>query len=85
MTAGFGVLPSFVYPWMAGGSLHGYLQREHSNLSAHQKLNILLEIADGIEYLHKKDIVHGNLTGVCFSCSHYLLNILTTFLGQRAP
>lgn len=63
MTTGFGALPSFIYPWMAGGSLHGYLQREYYNLSAHRKLNILLEIADGIEYLHKKDIVHGNLTG----------------------
>ncbi|KAG2139327.1 kinase-like domain-containing protein [Suillus clintonianus] len=63
MTTGFGVLPSFVYPWMAGGSLHDYLQREYSNLSTHRKLNILLEVADGIKYLHKKDIAHGNLTG----------------------
>ncbi|KAG1737454.1 kinase-like domain-containing protein [Suillus lakei] len=63
MTTGFGVLPSFVYPWMAGGSLHDYLRREYSSLSAHQKLNILLEVVDGIGYLHKKDIVHGNLTG----------------------
>ncbi|KAG2065014.1 kinase-like protein [Suillus decipiens] len=85
MTTGFGVLPSFVYPWMAGGSLHGYLQREYSNLSAHQKLHILLELAEGIKYLHKKDIVHGNLTGVRFRSSRYLLKILTTFLGQRAP
>ncbi|KAG1796466.1 kinase-like domain-containing protein [Suillus variegatus] len=63
MTEGFGVLPSFVYPWMAGGSLHDYVKREYSNLSARRKLDILLEVAHGIEYLHKQDIVHGNLTG----------------------
>ncbi|KAG2144100.1 kinase-like domain-containing protein [Suillus bovinus] len=63
MTDGFGILPSFVYPWMAGGSLHEYVKREFSNLSAHRKLDILLEVAHGIEYLHKQDVVHGNLTG----------------------
>ncbi|KAG1736339.1 kinase-like domain-containing protein [Suillus lakei] len=63
MTAGFGILPSLVYPWMAGGSLHDYLKREYSNLPARRKLNILLEVAHGIEYLHKQGIVHGNLTG----------------------
>jgi serine/threonine protein kinase len=36
-----GVLPSFVYPWMAGGSLHDYLKREYSNLAAHRKLDIV--------------------------------------------
>ncbi|KAG1725853.1 kinase-like domain-containing protein [Suillus lakei] len=63
MTTGFGVLPSLVYPWMAGGSLQDYLKREYSDLSDHRKLEILLEAADGIEYMHKQDIVHGNLTG----------------------
>ncbi|KAG1868006.1 kinase-like domain-containing protein [Suillus tomentosus] len=62
MTTGFGVLPSFVYPWMAGGSLHDYLKREHLNLPVHRKLDILVQIADGIKYLHKKGIAHGNLT-----------------------
>ncbi|KAG1868007.1 kinase-like domain-containing protein, partial [Suillus tomentosus] len=62
MTTGFGVLPSFVYPWMAGGSLHDYLKREHSNLPARRRLDILVQIADGIKYLHKKGIAHGNLT-----------------------
>ncbi|KAG2140662.1 kinase-like domain-containing protein [Suillus clintonianus] len=63
MTANFGILPSFVYQWMAGGSLHDYLKREYSNLSARRKLDILLEVAYVIEYLHKWGIVHGNLTG----------------------
>ncbi|KAG1796467.1 kinase-like domain-containing protein [Suillus variegatus] len=62
-TEGFGILPSFVYPWMAGGSLHDYVKREHPNLPARRKLDILLEVAHGIEYLHKWDVAHGNLTG----------------------
>jgi serine/threonine protein kinase len=63
MTTGFGVLPSFVYSWMAGGSLHSYLKREHSSLPTRRKLDLLIQVADGIKYLHKQDIVHGNLTG----------------------
>ncbi|KAG1906275.1 kinase-like domain-containing protein [Suillus fuscotomentosus] len=63
MTTGFGVLPSFVYPWMAGGSLHDYLKRENSDLTARRKLDILVQIADGIKHLHMQDIAHGNLTG----------------------
>ncbi|KAG2069805.1 kinase-like protein [Suillus decipiens] len=63
ITEGFGILPSLVYQWMAGGSLHDYMKREYSNLSARQKLDILLEVAHGIEYLHKQHVAHGNLTG----------------------
>ncbi|KAG1771965.1 kinase-like domain-containing protein [Suillus placidus] len=63
MTEGFGILPSFVYPWMAGGSLHDYVKGHYFNLSGRRKLDILLEVAHGIEYLHKCDVVHGNLTG----------------------
>ncbi|KAG1868010.1 kinase-like domain-containing protein [Suillus tomentosus] len=63
MTEGFGILPSFVYPWMAGGSLHDYMKREHPNLPARRKLDILMEVAHGLEYLHKRDVAHGNLTG----------------------
>ncbi|KAG1870696.1 kinase-like domain-containing protein [Suillus subalutaceus] len=63
MTTGFGVLPSFVYPWMAHGSLHDYLKREFSTLSPLQKFDILYQVADVIKYLHKNNIAHGSLTG----------------------
>jgi hypothetical protein len=120
ITAGFGILPSFVYPWMAGGSLRNYLKREYSNLSARQKRDIVscfnvlgihkffssdLEWAatrGGAWYrllsvspvaacpwnsramlVHKQDVAHGNLTGVCLD---YLCHakILTASLGQRS-
>ncbi|KAG1828754.1 kinase-like domain-containing protein [Suillus subalutaceus] len=64
MTTGFGILPSFVHPWMAHGSLHDYLKRDFSTLSPPQKFDILYQVANGIKYLHKSNIAHGNLTGV---------------------
>ncbi|KAG1828753.1 kinase-like domain-containing protein [Suillus subalutaceus] len=69
MTTGFGILPSFVYPWMVHGSLHDYLKRDFSTLYPLQKFGILYQVADGIRYLHENDIVHCNLTGVRF-CWH---------------
>ncbi|KAG2035110.1 hypothetical protein BDR03DRAFT_542880 [Suillus americanus] len=65
------------------GSLHSYLKRNHFNLSERQKSDILFEVADGIEYLHKQGIVHGNLTGVCFDYLSSVLMILTAPLGHH--
>lgn len=65
------------------GSLHDYLKRNHFNLSERQKSDILFGAADGIEYLHKQGIVHGNLTGVCFDCLSIVLRILTAPLGHH--
>jgi serine/threonine protein kinase len=41
MTIGFGILPSFVHPWMGGGSLHDYLKKEHLNLPSREKRDIV--------------------------------------------
>jgi hypothetical protein len=108
MTEGFGILPSFVYPWMAGGSLHDYVKREYSNLSPRRKLDIVSRFnvrgihkffSSDLEWaatgrgarnrvssvshvaarawnscatlVHKQDVAHGNLTGVCFDYLHY--------------
>ncbi|KAG2129349.1 hypothetical protein BD769DRAFT_679866 [Suillus cothurnatus] len=65
------------------GSLHDYLKRNHFDLSERQKSDILFEVADGIEYLHKQGIVHGNLTGVCFDDLSCVLRILTPSLGHH--
>ncbi|KAG2144095.1 kinase-like domain-containing protein [Suillus bovinus] len=54
---GFGPLPTLVAPWMENGSLDDYLEREFVGLSWERK-----EVAAGLQYLHDKDIVHGNLT-----------------------
>ncbi|KAG2352496.1 kinase-like domain-containing protein, partial [Suillus spraguei] len=62
VTDGFGPLPAFVTPWMENGSLNEYLRPE-VNLSREKKLTMIREVAAGLQYLHDKDIVHGDLTG----------------------
>ncbi|PCH44129.1 kinase-like protein [Wolfiporia cocos MD-104 SS10] len=49
---------NFVSPWMEY-TFKRYLKNLTSNS---ERLRLCLEIADGIEYLHKQEIVHGDLT-----------------------
>ncbi|KAG2119357.1 kinase-like domain-containing protein [Suillus clintonianus] len=62
VTEGFGPLPSLVSPWMKEGSLNDYLQREFSTLLAPQKRELIQQVASGLDYLHGRGIVHGDLT-----------------------
>lgn len=50
----------FVSPYLSHGSLVSYLQRLPT-LSLDRILQILREIAEGMEYLHSKDVLHGDL------------------------
>lgn len=52
-------LVSLVYPWVSNGTLSEYL---HRNPKA-DRLGLLLDVADGLNYLHHYSLVHGNLTG----------------------
>ncbi|KAG1818289.1 kinase-like domain-containing protein [Suillus variegatus] len=61
VTEGFGPLPAFVTPWMENGSLENCLRRE-VGLSWERKLSMVREIAAGLQHLHAKGIVHGDLT-----------------------
>ena len=70
---------SLVYPWMSNGNLSRYL-REHpevdklglvsqgavvdSSTILTFLLCQLLNVAEGLTYLHQYNVVHGNLTGV---------------------
>ncbi|KAG2073273.1 kinase-like protein [Suillus decipiens] len=58
---GFGLLPALVSPWMENGSLDRYLKQGYI-LSKADKLRMLREIAAGLEYLHGRGVVHGDLT-----------------------
>ncbi|KIK78073.1 hypothetical protein PAXRUDRAFT_834731 [Paxillus rubicundulus Ve08.2h10] len=58
----FGPLPSLVCPWVNGGSLTHYLELR-SNLSPAKRHEILVQICDGLCYLHFQDIMHGELNG----------------------
>ncbi|OAX33319.1 kinase-like protein [Rhizopogon vinicolor AM-OR11-026] len=59
----FGRLPALVSPWMENGSLNVYLKKVFPKLSDHQKLKLIQQVAAGLSYLHRKDVVHGDLTG----------------------
>lgn len=59
ITEGFGPLPAFVAPWMENGTLNDYLRRE-IGLSRERMLTMVREVAAGLQYLHDKDIVHGD-------------------------
>ncbi|KAF8835294.1 kinase-like protein [Paxillus ammoniavirescens] len=77
VTYEFGQLPSLVSSWTSNGSLEQFLGA-NDHLPMPQKIDMasqlrllvhliltslqLTQIADGLEYLHSKDIVHGDLT-----------------------
>ncbi|KAG1719387.1 kinase-like domain-containing protein [Suillus lakei] len=65
---GFGLLPALVSPWMENGSLDSYLKRGHIPSKA-DRLRMLRQIAAGLEYLHDKAVVHGDLT-----CTNVLID-----------
>ncbi|KZP30021.1 kinase-like protein [Athelia psychrophila] len=63
ITQDFGLYPSMVCPWLEQGDLNKYLARKHDTLSLPHRFQLLGGICDGLEYLHKSSVVHGDLTG----------------------
>ncbi|KIJ57939.1 hypothetical protein HYDPIDRAFT_120156 [Hydnomerulius pinastri MD-312] len=62
VTFDFGNFPAMVCPWVHDGALSGYLERHHE-LTSRDRIQLLSDIAGGLQYLHKCGIVHGDLTG----------------------
>ncbi|KAG1897700.1 kinase-like domain-containing protein [Suillus fuscotomentosus] len=63
-TEKYEIIPALVCPWMKNGSLHQYLgtmRREQSPPEMHRLFLLLLQVILGLQYLHSKDIVHGDL------------------------
>lgn len=52
-------LASLVSEWMPYGTSGSYLE----NRSAEERIRVLTGIADGLSYLHRHDVVHGDLKG----------------------
>ncbi|KAJ6460244.1 kinase-like domain-containing protein, partial [Mycena sanguinolenta] len=50
-----------ISPWMENGSISQYLHR--NSPSTVDRLSLILDVALGLEYLHKNNVVHGDLTG----------------------
>ncbi|OAX34481.1 kinase-like protein [Rhizopogon vinicolor AM-OR11-026] len=59
----FGPYPAMICPWVKNGTLTSFLDREQDMLSSQDKFSLLNDIALGLQYLHDKTIVHGDLTG----------------------
>ncbi|KAJ6598279.1 kinase-like domain-containing protein [Mycena vulgaris] len=60
-----------VAPWMENGNVFEYLRQE--SLGSEARLSLILDVALGLEYLHGKSVVHGDLKAARFS-----INILVT-------
>ncbi|KAN0081687.1 Protein kinase-like domain containing protein [Tylopilus felleus] len=53
---------SLVSLWMPNESLHCFLAKNDLNLRLRHRLQFLLDIANGLHYLHSFPVVHGDLT-----------------------
>ncbi|KAG1867299.1 kinase-like domain-containing protein [Suillus subalutaceus] len=59
----FGPYLAMVCPWADNGALTGFLELRQYKLSLQDKFLLLNDIALGLQYLHRKSVVHGDLTG----------------------
>ncbi|KAJ7088671.1 kinase-like domain-containing protein, partial [Mycena epipterygia] len=50
-----------VSPWMENGNILQFLSKELNNTD---RLSLILDVALGLEYLHKNGVVHGDLKAV---------------------
>ncbi|KAI9572198.1 kinase-like domain-containing protein [Boletus coccyginus] len=68
---GFGMdgAMSLVSLWMSHGTLQNFLEVHADKLGVVHRLHFLLDIANGLQYLHSLSIVHGDL-----NCNNVLLD-----------
>ncbi|KIJ06109.1 hypothetical protein PAXINDRAFT_140859 [Paxillus involutus ATCC 200175] len=52
-----------VCPWLENGSLTAYLERRYDTLTAVERLTLVSDVAAGLQYLHSRSVVHGDLSG----------------------
>ncbi|KAF9256322.1 kinase-like protein [Marasmius fiardii PR-910] len=62
-----------ISPWMERGNLRDFLKRTERKAVGHYTL--VYDVAEGLSYLHSKDVVHGDLKGA---------NILITPSGRAS-
>ena len=46
------------------GHLRQYLKKHFDSMNWNQKLKLALEIANGVSYLHKEEILHRDLVSI---------------------
>ncbi|KAF9237147.1 kinase-like domain-containing protein [Melanogaster broomeanus] len=52
---------SLVSSWMPNGTLQRFLAEQDGELTVDRRLQLLLDIANGLDYLHSFPIIHGDL------------------------
>ncbi|KAF9235060.1 kinase-like domain-containing protein, partial [Melanogaster broomeanus] len=62
-TTGFGQFPAMVCPWLENGALTSYLESRGDNITTVQRLDLLGDVAAGLQHLHSRSVVHGDLSG----------------------
>ncbi|KAF9235055.1 kinase-like domain-containing protein [Melanogaster broomeanus] len=60
---GFGQFPAMVCPWLENGALTSYLESRGDSLTTVQRLDLLSDVAAGLQHLHFRSVVHGDLSG----------------------
>ncbi|KIJ09859.1 hypothetical protein PAXINDRAFT_17073 [Paxillus involutus ATCC 200175] len=61
-TSDFGPYISMVAMWMPKGTLHAFLEKHGDGLSTIDRFGLLQDIATGLEYLHSRSVIHGDLS-----------------------
>ncbi|KAJ8580609.1 kinase-like protein [Rhizopogon salebrosus TDB-379] len=59
---GLGPFRALISPWMPKGNLDSYLRHAGETLTAMDRLRMLKQITQGLEYLHDNGVIHGDLT-----------------------
>ncbi|KAJ8597337.1 kinase-like protein [Rhizopogon salebrosus TDB-379] len=54
-------LPALISQWMPSGTLYIYLEKQATTLTALAKDGLAKGVADGLKYLHSKNVIHGDL------------------------
>ncbi|KAG1837934.1 kinase-like domain-containing protein [Suillus subalutaceus] len=75
-------LPAFISQWMPFGTLNIYLEKQATALTASMKVALAKGIADGLNYLHSENVVHGDLQPVCTVVSSPILHSFVLVLQQ---
>jgi len=55
----FGYMPALILPYYGNGNVVDYVREKNSGA----KLDMVKQIAAGLEYLHEKSVVHGDIRG----------------------
>ncbi|KZV78707.1 WD40 repeat-like protein [Exidia glandulosa HHB12029] len=63
---GVGLLPALVSPWCKNGDINSFVQRlkSHPDVKLEKvKLDLLIGVTTGLQFLHTRRIVHGDIKG----------------------